>query len=291
MDKILRVCQGSWISVGRYVLMVSLVPIFITPILFMLSSSLKPWHQLIRDLMSIRAILPVGEISLDNYREAFRRAPVLLFIFNSVMVTSLTVLFGIIVNSLAGFSITYMRWKGKDIILMIIIATLIVPFEAFAIPLLLIVSRLPWVGLDGFTQGWLNSYHVQILPFVANSFSIYLFVQHFKSLPQALVDAARIDGASWFQLYLKVVIPLSGPVIATVAILTALPMWNQYLWPVMVIQMEKYRPVMIGAKYFYQSSGEIMAYLSIITIPILTLFLGLQQSFMESLARSGIKGA
>jgi multiple sugar transport system permease protein len=163
--------------------------------------------------------------------------------------------------------------------------------------MLLMVSRLPWVGSDGIHFGWFNTYHVQIIPFVANAFSIFLFVQFFKSLPFELVEAARIDGANWFQIFINVIAPLSGPVFATVTILTFLPMWNQYLWPTMVIQDEQYRPVMVGLQYFFQQTigghtpwGEIMAYLSTITIPVLVLFLALQQAFVESIATTGIKG-
>jgi len=186
-----------------------------------------------------------------------------------------------------------MRWKGQGAVLTMIIATLIVPFETIAIPLLLIVSRLPTIGLNGITWGWLNTYEVQIIPFVASAFSIFLFVQFFKSLPPELIEAARIDGASWFQIYRSVIVPISGPVFATVAILTFLPKWNDYLWPIMVVQIESYRPIMVGLQYFFQLNvawGEIMAYLSVITVPVLILFLSLQRAFIESIATTGIRG-
>jgi multiple sugar transport system permease protein len=144
-------------------------------------------------------------------------------------------------------------------------------------------------------QGWLNSYHVQIIPFLANSLSIFLFVQYFKSLPAELDEAARVDGASWFQIYRRIILPLSGPAIATVAILTFLQpnVWNAYLWPLLVVQEESIRPVMLGVAYFQQLDvawGEIMAYLSIITVPVLVFFLSLQRVFIESIASTGVKG-
>jgi multiple sugar transport system permease protein len=278
---------------GRYLLMILLGVIFFFPILFMVISSLKPTLQILQDSANLRAFLPVGELSLQNYRDAFERAPVARFIFNSVLVTVVTVTLSLFVNSLAGYSLACLRWKGKGIVLTVIIATFILPFETIAIPLLLVVSRLPWIGAEGISQGWLNSYHVQIIPFIADPFSIFLFVQFFKSLPGELIEAARIDGASWFQIFLRVIVPISGPVFATVAILRGLYMWNQYLWPIMVVQAEEYRPVMVGLQYFFQLNiawGEVMAYLSIITIPILILFLALQRAFVESIASSGIKG-
>jgi multiple sugar transport system permease protein len=277
----------------RYLLMSLVALFFLFPIVFMLVSSLKPDVQLLRDTASFRAFLPIGDISTDNYVEAFERAPIARFIFNSILVTSLTVILGLIVNSMAGFAIAILRWKGKELVLTMIVATFIVPFETFAVPLLLLVNKLPTFGIEGFAQGWINSYHVQIIPFIANAFSIFLFVQFFKSLPNELVEAARIDGASWFQIYRSVIVPLSGPVFATATILTFLSMWNQYLWPLMVVQQEELRPVMVGLDYFFQINiawGEVMAFLSIITIPVLVLFLALQSSFIESIAESGIKG-
>ncbi|HEU0235215.1 MAG TPA: carbohydrate ABC transporter permease [Candidatus Limnocylindrales bacterium] len=285
------------LRVGRLTLMIGLALFFVFPIVFMLVSSLKPDHQLLSDTSSLRAFLPIGDVSLDNYVGVFERVPALQFLFNSIVVTGTTVALGLVVNSMAGFAIARMRWTGQRVVLTLIIATLIVPFETIAIPLLLLVSKLPWIGLEGavpiVTQGWLNSLHVQIIPFIANAFSIFLFVQYFKSLPVEIDEAARVDGAGWFQIYRRIVMPLSGPVIATVAILTFLPVWNAYLWPLMVTQSEAVRPVMVGVQYFFQLNvawGEVMAYLSMITLPVLALFLALQRAFIESIAASGVKG-
>jgi multiple sugar transport system permease protein len=284
---------GGLLTVGRYLLLSLLALIFLFPIVFMLVSSLKSDMQLLQDSSSLRAFLPVGELSVANYTEAFTRVPTARFITNSVIVTTITVLLGLVVNSLAGFSLACLRWPGQGVILALIIATLIIPFETIAIPLLLIVSRLPWIGLEGLQWGWLNTYHVQIIPFVAGAFSIFLFVQFFKSLPPELIEAARIDGASWLQIYARVITPVSGPVFATVTILTFLAKWNDYLWPIMVVQLEELRPIMVGLQYFFQLNvawGEIMAYLSVITIPVLIIFLILQRAFIESIASTGIKG-
>ncbi len=295
-----RIVKGRWQSLkigSRYLVLTLFGLIFLFPIVYMVMSSLKPDFQLLQDTTSLRAFLPVGDISLNNYVGAFKHVPMLSFITNSVLVTVLTVILGLIINSLAAYSIAILRWRGRNIVLSLIIATLIVPFETIVIPMLLLVSRLPWIDLNGIHFGWFNTYQVQIIPFIANAFSIFLFVQFFKSLPFELVEAARIDGANWFQIFTSVIAPLSGPVFATVTILTFLPMWNQYLWPTMVIQSEQYRPVMVGLQYFFQQTiggrtawGEIMAYLSTITIPVLVLFLALQRAFVESIATTGIKG-
>lgn len=277
----------------RYLVLVLIAIIFCFPLVFMIVSSFKPDLQLLQDSGNLRAFLPVGDLSFDNYAEAFRRAPVGLFIFNSMLVTAVTVVFSLLLCSLAGFAFAFIAWKGRGFALTVILATLIVPFETIAIPLLLLASKLPWIGLDGFSYGWLNSYRVQIVPFVADGLTIYLFVQYFKDLPGELIEAARVEGASWWQIYRKVVMPLSGPVLATAAILKFLAMYNQYLWPLMVVQEEGYRPVMVGLQYFFQLNiawGEVMAYLSLITVPVLAFYLYLQKAFIASIASTGVKG-
>lgn len=182
-------------------------------------------------------------------------------------------------------------------LLTLIIATLIIPGEAVAIPMLQIVAQLPWIGFDGlrvvFESGWLDTYRVQIVPGIVNAFSIYLFYSFFLSIPRELDEAARVDGASWFQIYRRVILPISGPVFATVTILTALPAWNAYLWPLMTTTSESIRPVQVGLQYFFQLDtdwGEVMAYTTIITLPVLGLFLMFQRAFVNSLASSGLKG-
>ena len=247
---------------GGQAVRILLVAFFAFPLVFMFMSSLKPDEQIFADLDSFRAFLPVGDISLANYTGMFDTVPAARFLVNSI-----------------------------------VIATLVVPFETFALPLLWWVNKLPWFlfqsGQFYYTTGWLDTYRVQIIPFLANAFSIYLFYSYFQSIPTTLDEAARVDGAGWFRIYRKVVMPLAGPAIATVAILTFLPAWNSYLWPLMVVQTEHLRPVMVGVSYFQQLKGlwgQIMAYSTLITIPVLVLFLALQRQFIRSIASSGVKG-
>lgn len=278
-------------------LRVLLLMVFAFPIVFMFVSSFKPDAQIFADLTSWRAFAPVGDISLDNYRGVFDRVPAGRMLMNSIGVSTVTVVLGIFINSLAAFALSRMRWRGQRVILTAIIATLIVPFETFALPLVWWINKLPWLEMQGFrlvlTEGWLDTYQVQVLPFVANAFSIFLFYQYFSSIPRELDEAARVDGASWFGIYRRIVMPLSGPAVATVAILTFLPAWNSYLWPLMVVQSEEYRPVMVGIQYFFQLNvawGQVMAYASMITVPVLALFLAFQRAFIGSIASAGVKG-
>ena len=292
-----RAAVGRRRSVLVTVARVVLVLVFVLPLLFMFVSSLKPDLQIFDDLTNWRAFVPVGDISFENYAGVFDRVPFLRFLVNSIGISTITVVLGIFINSLAAFGLSRLQWRGQQLVLTAIIATLIVPFETLALPLLWWVNKLPSLELNGFhvalTTGWIDTYQVQIIPFIANAFSIYLFYQYFSSIPRELDEAARMDGAGWFRIYRNVVMPLSGPAIATVAILTFLPAWNSYLWPLMVVQSEELRPVMVGIQYFFQLNvawGQVMAYASMITLPVLALFLAFQRSFINSIASSGVKG-
>ncbi len=275
------------------VLKIVLALIFGLPLLFMIVSSFKPDLQIFRDLDGIQAFLPVGNLTTDNYIGVFDRVPFAQFLLNSIFISLSTVVLGLIVNSMAAFALGRMKFRGQKVVLGVILATLIVPFEVMALPLLWEVNQLPYFDGAQIIQGWLDTYTVQIVPFIANAFSIYLFYQYFESIPKELDEAATVDGAGWFRIYRSIVMPLAGPAIATVAILTFLPAWNQYLWPLMVTQSEAIRPVMVGIDYFRQlkvSWGQIMAYATMITVPVLVLFIAFQRSFVNSIASSGVKG-
>lgn len=282
-----------WRPALTLVAKIVLALVFGLPLVFMIVSSFKPDAQIFHDLDGIQAFLPVGHLSVDNYLGVFERVPFAQFLFNSILISVLTVGLGLIVNSLAAFALSRMRIPGGRIALGVILATLIVPFEVMALPLLWEVNQLPYFDGTQLVQGWLDTYTVQIVPFIANAFSIFLFYQYFDSIPKELDEAARVDGAGWFRIYRSIIMPLAGPAVATVAILTFLPAWNQYLWPLMVTQSEAVRPAMVGIDYFKQlntSWGQIMAYASIITVPVLALFVAFQRSFVNSIASQGLKG-
>lgn len=285
--------------VWTYVPMTVLAAFFLFPIVFMLVASLKSDRQIFADMNSIKAFLPVGELSFANYAAVFDRVPFWRFLGNSLFVTFMVTAFGLVVNSMCGYALARMRWKGRGLVFGLVIATLILPLDATIVPMVYLVANLPWIGFDGLAPvlefGWLNTYRVQIVPFIVNAFSIFLFAQYFKSLPKGLEEAAAIDGAGWLRTYWRIIVPLSKPVFATVAILTVVTSpatWNAYLWPLMTVQSEELRPVMVGVQYFFQLDtawGEVMAYISMITLPMVIVFLVFQRAFIQSIANAGMK--
>jgi multiple sugar transport system permease protein len=290
--------QAKIISlIFTYALLILFAMIFAFPLLFMLMSSLKTDAAIFADVRSVRAFLPVGEISLENFRLVFERSPFWLYFRNSLLITGITVIAGLLINSMAAYALSRLRWRGQAVVLAAIIGTLIIPFEAIAIPLLFMTSQLPWldIGLSGITleRSWLNTMHVQIIPFIASAFSIFLFYQFFLDIPKEIDEAATVDGATPWRIYWSLILPLSRPVFATVAILQFLAMWNAYLWPIIAVYGQNVRPIMPGIQQFFGRTvewGQIMAYASLITIPILVVFLLFQDWFIRSVASSGAKG-
>ncbi len=281
----------------KYVPLIILVFFFIFPLVFMLVSSFKGSNQeIFSDLRSIRAFLPVGELTLANFQRVFRDSNFPRYIANSLGISAITIVLALFINSMAAYALSRLRWPGQKLVLSIIIATLIIPGQASVMPLLLLVSRLPSLSFtDGITltHGWLDTYHVQIIPFLTSAFSIFLFYQFFQDIPKELDEAALVDGASRFQIYYRIIVPISGPVFASVAILTFIASWNSFLWPIMTIQSDELRPVMVGLLFFFQRDtqwGEIMAYTSMITLPVLAFFFAFQSAFVKSVATSGLKG-
>lgn len=281
----------------RYIPLLLLLFFFTFPLIFMINSSFKTSNtQIFTDLRSIRAFLPVGELTMANFERVFLDSNFLRYIVNSLGITAVTILLSLTVNSMAAYALSRLKWRGQKVILSIIIATLIIPGQATIMPLLLLVANLPWVSFAGglsITQGWLDSYHVQIIPFITSAFSIFLFYQFFQDIPKELDEAALVDGASRFTIFYRIIVPISGPVFASVAILTFIASWNSFLWPIMTIQSDELRPVMVGLLFFFQRDtqwGEVMAYTSMITLPVLVFFFAFQSAFVKSIATSGLKG-
>lgn len=269
----------------NYLLLIVVALFFLFPIVFMFVSSIKNNEtQIIRDMSSISAFIPYGDLGLKNYFDVFKQMPFSRFMFNSVFIVGSTVLTGLVLNSMIAYALARLRFKGRGLILSFIIALMIIPTEVVVIPLLLMVNRI----------GWLDSYQVQIVPFIVDAFSIFLFYQFFIGLPKSLDEAAKIDGANPFQVYWKIIVPLSKPVFATVAILQFLVRWGDFLWPLMVTRGYEYRPLPVAIQQFFSQDpkvwGDIFAFASMVTIPSLIIFLLFQKWFMRSVASSGIKG-
>ena len=257
--------------------------LFITPLLWMVVSSFKPETRIFADLSSIKALLPL-DFTLDNYKAAFDRIPMIKYLNNSIFYVSVIAVSGLAVNSICGYALAKLHFKGREFILSAVIALMIVPFESILMPLFFIVNNLQWVDT------WL----ALIVPFIANSFSIFMFRQFFMDIPNEILESASIDGSSTMKTFVSIVVPLSGPVFATVFILDFISHWGDFMWPILVTTGESLRNVQLGIQTFFTLPpvfyGQIMATLTFTTVPIILLFLLLQKYYVQGITSSGIKG-
>jgi multiple sugar transport system permease protein len=275
-----------------YLLMILLAVFFLFPTVFMVVSSLKTNEgQLLQDLSTLNAFIPYGNISLQNYSDASQRLPFALYMVNSVLIVTSIVVLGLFVNSLTAYALARIPFPGRKLIVVLIVVAIVIPFESVVVPLLLMVNQFPW--FDGSTT-WVNSYQVQIIPFIADAFSIFLFYQFFVDIPKTIEDAALVDGAGRWRIYWQVVVPMARPVFATVAIWQFLTHLGDFLWPLLVTRGDTYRPLMVGMAAFFGQAplkwGDVMAFATMITLPMLILFLIFQKWFLRTAALTGTKG-
>ena len=285
-----RASNAVWYAVNAL-----LLAFFMAPLVFMFVSAFKGDElQLLKDMGSLAAFVPQGELSMQNFRDVFARTSFGLALFNSLFTVSLTVVLGVLVNSMLAYALARFRFRGRSLLLSVVVALIIIPFEAIAVPLLLLVNELPWWGAEGLQRGWLDSYQVQVIPFIAHAFSVYLFYQFFVALPKDLEEAALMDGASRLRIYWSIVMPLSKPVIATVAVLQFLSRWGDLLWPVMAVRGEEFATLPLAMQTFFgqfpRQWGDVMAFAVMATLPTLALFIVFQRWFVKSAISSGIKG-
>ncbi|GAB2504176.1 carbohydrate ABC transporter permease [Nocardiopsis aegyptia] len=267
-----------------YLLMGTVTLLFASPILYMFIGSLKPDDQV---LDGLAGFVP-RHLSLDNYADVFARFDdpstgyFLDFLGTSVIVTGVVVLGGLVVNSLAAYSLARLRWRGRDAVLVLVLALAVLPFEAIAVPLFYLLND------------FRNTLAVQSVPLVANAFSVFLFYSFFLKLPKEIEEAGRMDGAGPLRIFVQIIVPMSKPVFATVAILSFLTQWGMFLWPVLMVNDPAVRPLPLAISVYQGQPpfawGDIMAFGVMMVLPMLVVFLVFQRWFVRSVATTGLKG-
>lgn len=268
-----------------YVMAIIVALQFLIPLVWMVLSSFKIDDTIYRDLGSIFAIVPnFSDLSLKSYKELLGFYNIFKNLLNSLIYASITVIFGVTINSIAGYALARFKFPFKNAILIFIIALMIVPIEAIILPLFLVVHKM---GLVNTVPGYL-------LPFMVNVMNIFLFRQHFLSFPGELIESAKVDGLGELGSFFRIVVPSSVPIYATVGILTFLTSWNDFLWPVMAISDSALMPIQVALNAIFSDTYNIftshmMAALTLVTLPIIILFVIFQKHIIEGAVRSGIK--
>ncbi|MEZ4864817.1 MAG: carbohydrate ABC transporter permease [Caldilineaceae bacterium] len=268
-------------QVAIHALLIAGVIFTCLPLFYMVSSSFKTEAEIFA--------VPIHWFPHDfqgfaNYAKALQVAPFGHFFLNSVIVSVTRVVGVLFFSALAGYGLAKFAFPGNRFCFLLILSTMMVPFQILLLPLYILVYKL----------GWVNTYLGLIIPGMVSAFGVFLMRQFCLTIPDELMDAARIDGAGEFRIFLAVVFPLLAPPLATLAILTFMWSWNSLFWPMIVATRTNVMTLTVGMTFFQQPLREpywtyIMAISTLATLPVIVLFLSLQRYFVQGVVLSGVK--
>ncbi len=222
--------------------------------------------------------------SLENFEDVFNQVPYHLFLFNSLKLAIIVTIGQLITCSLAAYAFARLEFPGRNVLFVLLLSALMIPGQVTIVPLFILVRQL----------GLYNTHAALILPALVNPFGVFLLRQYFVTLPTELEDAARVDGANVFTIYWRIILPLSGPVLTTLAILTFVGMWNSYFFPLIMINSPELQVITVGltllrGQYGVGALGPIAAALTMAIVPVLLVFVFLQKYIIKSIVSTGLK--
>ncbi len=264
----------------RYLALVAGLVVFGYPFLWMIVGSFKPELE-IPNLKLWSTLM-----SFNSYHQVFTKIPIARAFCNSLLVSASVTASVVVLGSMIGYALAKLRFAGRGALYLLILFTMMIPFQITLIPQYVLMVKL----------GWTDTYLSLIVPYMLSGLSIILFRQFFIGIPQALIDAARVDGCSELQILFKLIWPLSTPVIITVAILTFMASWNDVLWPLIVVRdrslmtMPQLVTIFVIGGESETQLGSLLAASTLLALPVILAFAFFQRYFIESMASSGIKG-
>jgi multiple sugar transport system permease protein len=275
--------SGPQVSVGRflrYLLLIGISALFFFPILVVISTSLKPATE----IFSLPPQLWSDNWTLDNYVQAFQAMPFVQYLWNTALLASISVLGQLLSSPLVAYGLAKVRWRGRDGLLLLVIATMMLPPQVTLIPVYLVWGKLGLIG----------TYWPLLIPqFFGSAFFIFMLRQFFRGIPDELLDAARVDGASEFRIYRSIVLPLARPALATVAIFTFMWTWTDFLLPLIYLTDPKQYTLSIGLYAFFSEHGvqwgALMAASLMMSLPLILLFLVAQKQFIKGVSITGLR--
>jgi multiple sugar transport system permease protein len=264
----------------RHLILAPLAFLIVFPIAWMVLTSLKPSAETI--LWPPRMLPRVPTI--ENYREVFLRWPFLRFFLNSLLVSGVSTAAILLTSSSAGYAFAKIKSRWLTVVFFIFIATIIVPFESYMIPVYLLVNRL----------GWLDSYPGLILPFIIMAFGVFFMRQTIQAIPDELIQAARIDGCSEFAIFWRMILPLSGGPLSALAIYAFLNVWGFFTWPLIITTTQEMYTTEIGLalfqNQFFIEYGLVAAGATVTALPLLLVFFIFQRRIITAVTLTGLKG-
>lgn len=269
-----------WANLLLYAALIAFAALILMPFAYMLSTAFKTRGEVFSQ--PVRWI--PNQINLNNFRDALAAYPITRYFWNSVLVGVSVTLLNLVTCSLAGYGFAKFSFMGRNLLFGIVLATMMIPLSSMIIPLFLIVK---WLG-------WVDTYWGLIVPAGTSAFGIFLMRQHMASIPEDLLDAARLDGAGEPRIFASIVLPLSKTALSSLAIFIFMWNWDSVLWPLLVATGDRYRTLPLGVALFESSYGtnypQLMAVALLAMLPVLVVFLVLQRNFVEAMTLSGVKG-
>jgi multiple sugar transport system permease protein len=253
--------------------------IWLVPFAWALITSLRPDSEITANPVSLWS----NHWNLHAYTSAWTTSPIGWWYLNSFIISTLSVITTVVVCSMIGFALAHLRFRGKSVLFAVILAGLMLPTEALVLPQF----------MEFRTIGLLGTYWALILPAIAAPVAVFVFHSFLKQIPVSLIEAARLDGASWWRVYYQLCMPLCRPAISAVAILTFITTWNAFLWPLLVLTQTKSETITVGLSSLIGGSAiqyaETMASSVLGFLPLLAVFLLLQRQIVQGVANTGIK--
>ena len=282
MDGAMRISgyEAKWATVAVYAVAIAVTLIMLAPFAWMLSASLK----LDRDVFAFPIDWIPDEPRWQNYVDIWTKIPLALFIFNTAKITVIVTLLQLFTSSFAAYAFAKLQFPYRNLLFIGYIATIAMPWQVYMVPQFLLMRELG-----------LNNTHLALICLQAfTAFGVFLMRQFYMSIPDELCEAARIDGMSEYQIWRRIMLPLSMPALSTLTIFTFVTTWNDFLGPMIYLTKTELKTIQIGLRMFIsQYSAEyglIMAASVVALIPVLIVFLALQRFFVEGAASSGLKG-
>lgn len=269
------------VKVFVYIIIIVLSVVFLVPFLWMLSTSLKS----LQEIYQVPSTIFPHQLNFGNYAAAVTKMPYLRYTVNTLVITLLCVVGQVISSSMVAYSVSKIKWKGSKIIFPIVVSTMMIPMQVTMIPLYLIFTKLNLIG----------TFTPLVLPaFFGGAYYIFLLRQFFRTIPDSLLEAAKIDGAKEGTIFFKIMLPLCKPALTSVAIFTFLATWSDFLGPLLYLNKEEQYTLSLGLQAFMQTHyvewGPLMAASAIFTVPIIVLFFFAQSYFIEGITVTGMKG-
>lgn len=290
---------GRWIArISMYVVLLFFSFLALFPFIWMVSNSLMTLGE-----TQVRKMFPAVP-QFQNYAEAWDQAHFSLYFVNSCIIVGITIAGLLVVSILSAYAFARISFRGRDTVFTLLLITLMIPQSVTLIPNYLMVAGrilpLPEIGTStpllswSWENTWIDTWAALTIPFMGSAFSIFLLRQFFAQIPYELFDAARIDGAGHFRFLVQIVLPISRAPVATVTLLTFIASWNSFLWPLIVTNNDRLRPITVGLYNFTDEAGTrtnlLMAGALITILPILVLYFLTQKTFTEGIATTGLKG-